>query len=141
MTFTYDGTVAAASATALHNVRLEIGDTDSTAALFTDEEIGVYLATRANVVLTTAADLCDVLAARFARAYDFETDGQKFSRSQMSKAYKDLGKSLRDRAAGITTLTPTRIDGYSDDITNTDVSTTNTDPRRRFWGPQDNPPY
>ncbi|MCR4339979.1 MAG: hypothetical protein NUW01_08845 [Gemmatimonadaceae bacterium] len=138
MTFTYN---SASVTTALAKTRLEIGDTDSTAVLFTDEELNVYIDARADVVLLAAADACDALATRFARAYDFETDGQRFQRSQMSKAYRELGKGLRDRAAGIATLTPTRVDGYSDDITNTDVSSTDDDPRRKFWGPQDHPPY
>ena len=138
MTFTYSSTSVT---TALDKTRLEIGDTDSTAALFTDEELNVYINARADVVLLAAADACDALAVRFARAYDFETDGQKFQRSQMSKAYRELGQSLRDRSAGIATLTPKRVDGYSDDITNTEVSSTTSDPRRRFWGPQDDPPY
>lgn len=120
MAFTYDGTLD----TDLEKVRLEIGDTDSTDALFTDAEINVKLSLRANNIEATAADLCDILAVRFARQFDFETDGQKFARSQRSKMYKDMAAVLRARAnGGITSVPTTRVDGYSSDVTSEDVST------------------
>ena len=137
MTFTYN---SASVTTALGKIRLEIGDTDSTAALFTDEELQVYRDNRADNVYLAAADACDQLATRFARAYDFSTDGQSFSRGQMSKMYQERATDLRRRANSISTLTPTRIDGYSDDITNTDVGVTGTtNPRRRYYGEEDLP--
>lgn len=112
MTFTYDGSVG----TDLERVRMKLGDTDSTSPLFTDEEINSQLGESPDIVVATA-ELCDILARRFARAYDFAEDGQSFSRSQMSKQYAQLGKELRQRsAAGFSTLPTTRTDGYSDDI-------------------------
>jgi hypothetical protein len=115
--FTYDPT------TVLGQVRLEVGDTDSTDILFTDQEANVYISTRANDVLLSAADLCDVLATRFSRGFDFETDQQKFSRSQRVKQYQERAVALRKRAAGITSTPSTRVDGYSQDIANDDAST------------------
>lgn len=111
MAFTYD------SATTLGKVRLQVGDTDSTAALFTDAEVQVYLDQRADNILQTAADLCEVLATRFSREFDFETDRQKFSRSQRQKMYAEMAATLRVRAGGgVQSVASTRIDGYSSDI-------------------------
>jgi hypothetical protein len=136
MSFTYDGTPN----TDLERVRLEIGDTDSTEALFQDEEINEKLSQRANNVLLTAADLCEILARKFARAYDFETDGQSFKRSQMSAAYAKAAKDLRARAQGAGVVDTTRVDGYSDDIPNAAVLATDTNPRRRYYGEEDEIP-
>lgn len=103
---------------------MEIGDTDSATALFTDEEINSKLDNETNELLA-AASLCDILATRFARAYDFTTDGQQFSRSQMSKSYAQRADELRQQSGqGITTLATTRIDGYSDDIAYDEVTGT-----------------
>lgn len=136
MTFTYS---TAALTTPLAQVRLEIGDTDSAAPLFADEEINVKLAGRADNVLLTAADLCDILARRFARQFDFESDNQKFSRSQMSKQYAALADELRSRASGVTSVPSTRIDGYSQDITTEDVLTTSENARGRYRRLDDSP--
>lgn len=150
MTFTYDSAAAAATATVLHNIRLEIGDTDSDAALFTDEEIGVYatargltvsaVSSRAGAELLACADLLDSLAARFARAYDFETDGQRFDRGQMSEMYRDRARELRLRAAGLGTVVPTRVDGYSQDVAADDVDESGVNPRRRYYADPDRIP-
>lgn len=145
MTFTYDSAAAASTATILHNVRLEIGDTDSTAALFTDEEIGQYtsarglgagtaVSSRAAAELLVCADLYDALAGRFARAFDFQTDGQTFKRSQMVDAYLKRAQTLRARASGITTQVVTRVDGYSDDIAADETQSGGTaNPRQSFY--------
>jgi len=123
-------------------VRLALGDTDSTAPLFTDEEISVYTDARGTNVNLAAADACDALATRFARAFDFDTDGQKFSRSQMAKAYREMAERLRERGRGTTSLEVTRKDGYSDDIDNITPASLATDanPRRRFYGAVDRIP-
>lgn len=114
MTFTY---LSTSITTALAKVRLQIGDTDSTDPLFTDEEINVYLANNSDVVIDTAIALCDVLAIRFARFFDFETDQQKFQRSQRCAQYKALAAELRAGAAsGLTTIGQIKKDGYSQDI-------------------------
>jgi len=136
MTFTYS---TAALTTPLAKVRLEIGDTDSAAALFADEEIAVKLSARADSILLTAADLCDILARRFARAFDFESDNQKFARSQMSKQYAALAADLRSRASGVASVPSTRIDGYSQDISSEDVLTTSENARGRYRRLDDSP--
>lgn len=125
MTFTYN---IDQLDTPLARVRLEIGDTTDP-ALFQDEEIQVKLAARADSILLTAADLCDILATRYAQDFDFETDGQSFKRSQKAKAYADMAKALRARHAaelsaanaGLTSIPLTRVDGYSDDLSTRDT--------------------
>lgn len=125
-------------------MRLEIGDTTSTDALFTDEEINHKLGENADNVPLTAADLCDILATRFAREYDFETDDQKFSRSQKAAAYAARASELRKRAnggGGVESGTTTKVDGYSSEITSRDTS--GVTPRagrvRRGWTNPDLP--
>lgn len=128
-------------ATTRDEVRLLIGDIDSSAQLFQDDEIAWFLAEESDDVYLAAALACDSLARRYARAYDFSTDGQSFSRGQMSEQYRILAKELRNRAAGgISTVVATRADGYSDDITATDVTGSSTvAPRRRYYGQRDLP--
>ncbi len=108
-------------------VRLEIGDTDAAAPLFNDDELDYIIASRADNVLLAAADACDMLATRFARDYDFEWQGAgesargKFTRSQMSKAFTDRAAAIRQRAGGgLGVIQTTRVDGYSEDISNRD---------------------
>lgn len=91
-------------------VRLEIGDTDVTPdsdALFSDEEIQVKIDYRTTVNsaggtvvdhLAAAADLCDILATRFARQFDFAEDGQRFNLSQRFAAYSARARDLRLRS-------------------------------------------
>lgn len=96
--------------------RLELGDTETTDALFSDEECDYFLTTYGDV-LVAAAYACEALARRFASAFDFSEDGQSFSRSQMSKQFAQLAVTLRRRVAGTVSTSPTtRTDGYSDDI-------------------------
>lgn len=102
--FTYD------LDTDIGQVRLEIGDTDEDAYLLTDAEIQVKLDSEGTVQLA-AASLCDILAASFARSYDFATDGQSFKRSQMVTHYQSLAKTLRGRANGQAGVIQTRRSG------------------------------
>jgi hypothetical protein len=134
-TFSYAGTAAAAITTARDRVRLQLGDTDSSAVLLYDEELDVYLANRANNVLQASADCAEALAGKFARAYDFETDGQTFKRGQMFRYWSDLAAKLRSRAGGITTVDSTKVDGYSDDIAFQESSYAGgtANPRQKFY--------
>lgn len=136
MTFTYS---TANLSTPLAKVRLEIGDTTEATALFQDEEINVKLAERGDDVLLTAADLCDILARKFARDFDFTTDGQSFSRSQKSRMYAEMAVSLRSRASGVVSIATTRVDGFSDDIDNESVDNSQENARRRYYGRRDFP--
>lgn len=125
--------------TPLAQVRLQIGDTDQATALLQDEEIAVYLANRSDNVLLASADICDALATKFARSYDFATDGQSFKRSQQAAAYRAMAQDLRARASGLGSVATTRVDGYSQDIDSRSVDATQENPRRRFYGPRDFP--
>lgn len=129
MTFTYS---VSDLTTPLAKVRLEIGDTESASALFQDEEITAKLSERAGVVLLAAADLCDILARRFARRFDFTSDNQSFKRSQMSAQYAALAQQLRDRASGVASVPMTRVDGFSQDIDTQAVREADANPRGRY---------
>ncbi|MCK9628452.1 MAG: hypothetical protein M0R37_07660 [Bacteroidales bacterium] len=131
-TWTYAGTAAGTITTARDKVRLEIGDTDSSAPLVYDEELDVYLGNYSNSILKTAAAVCDMLAVKFARYYDFDTDGQSFKRSQMSKQYAELAKTLKNRATGLVALDTTRVDGYSSDVATSDVGASDENPRQKY---------
>ena len=113
MTFSYSGT---AITTDIERIRLELGDTIEAEALYTDEELQVFL-DREGDVIGAATAACGALVRRFARAYDFETDGQRFSRSQMHKQFLATLSELTSRADRTVTTTPTtRVDGYSDNV-------------------------
>lgn len=111
------------SLTTLDQVRLQIGDTDNTAFLFTDVEIGQFLERHNDEVLAAAADACDALAARFARDFDFKWKDGEFKKGSRADRYAKLAEQLRARA-GIgqpaTSLPVTRVDGYSDDLSTED---------------------
>ncbi len=129
MTFTYSST--ADPQTTLGKIRLAIGDTDSTAALFTDEEIDVYRDNRSDNILLVAADLCDVLATRYALLVTTDVGGQKIDYSNLSAAFAKRAETLRGQASGgqgLVSLDVAKVDGYSQDVASKDV----TSERRRF---------
>ena len=66
-------------------VRLEIGDTDSSRALFQDAELDDFLSQEGDNVMASSATLM----------------------------YQKLARRLRNRARGTTTVVPRRKDGYS----------------------------
>lgn len=133
--------------TDLERLRLTIGDTDSTAQIFSDEELQWFLDahTGDDKILLAGADACDAAALKYARAYDFETDNQRFDRSQMQKAFKEMAGVLRARAAGliigaggvlvgsVSTVDSTRVDGYSEDIPNQQVRAGSVNRRQDFY--------
>lgn len=98
--------------TSLDKFRLELGDTPAAygltpeqdeefqaAALYNDQEAAYFIAAHPSSVLLAVAAAADALALRFAREFDMAEDGQSFDRSQKSKMYAALAKSLRARAA------------------------------------------
>lgn len=129
--------------TDLSKLRLRIGDTDSTAYIFEDDELNYFLSENANDISNSALAACESAAARFARAYDFQTDGQAYKRSQMSKAFLALAADLRAQGAttstspdGVSSIAVTKVDGWSDDISNADVLV-NTNGRSARFGRYD----
>lgn len=133
-TFTYNSNVT----TARDKLRLEIGDTDSTAHLFTDEELAVFLARNGDDVFLSAADACDVLAARFSRDFDFQTDDQRVMRLKRVEYYSALATKLRSRSGGLTSIALTRVDGFSQDVDSDDVAAgANGSGRRNYFTSRD----
>src|SRR3990167_1930989 len=119
--------------TNLEKLRLAIGDTDvsdsGANAIFKDSELNYFLSEEADNITNSALRACYAAMARFARAYDFETDGQKFARSQMYQAFADLaerleaqGATLSSSTSTVTTVDITRVDGWSDDIANQETT-------------------
>lgn len=90
-------------------VRLTIGDTDSTDPILYDDEIDALLEQRSLVTTSgttynipaAAADAAGAIAAKYARQFDFTTDGQGFQRAQRVGHYQALEATLRARAGGI----------------------------------------
>lgn len=122
-------------------LRLELGDTDEDNPLFNDDEIAYFLAVESNEILPARLRAAEAAVFKLARAYDFATDGQSFSRSQMSKAYATMAKQLRAQGvttssdpSGIRTIATTVVDGYSDDIPNDQVTVPSTSGRSRWDG-------
>lgn len=110
MTFTYTGILD----TDLEKVRLEIGDTDSSDPLFSDEEINHKLTESSNDIILTASSLCFILAARFSRQVSFSMDGQRVDLSDKAKMYKVMGEKLQARSgSGIVSQPLTIVDGYA----------------------------
>lgn len=126
-------------------LRLTIGDTDTDNPLFQDDELDWFLSEESDDIASAALRACYAAMARFARAYDMETDGQRFARSQMHKAFSELAVRLEAQGAtlslvdagSVTTVDVTRVDGYSDTIANQTTSSTASNPRRDFYGDPD----
>ena len=90
MTWTYDTSLG----TTRDEVRLLIGDTDTTAQLFSDEEIAAVLAS-AGSPRAAAAELALNLSARYARKADVGSGPLSVSWSQVSKEFAELAARLR----------------------------------------------
>ena len=110
-------------------LRLELGDTDTDNELFQDDELDVWLTEETDDIQKARLRACEAAALKFARAYDFGTDGQQFKRSQMAQAYASMAKQLRVQcvttsadASGIGQVGTTKADGYSDDVANNAVT-------------------
>lgn len=130
-------------------LRLTIGDTDTANPLFQDDELDWFLSEEADDIASAALRACYAAMARFARAYDMETDGQAFKRSQMHTAFSEMAAKLEAQGATLTltaagsmsTVDVTRVDGFSDDIANQETTATaQTNPRRRYYGDPDRVP-
>lgn len=129
MTFTYDS--SADPQTDLGTIRLIIGDTDSTAVLFTDEEIGAIGDQRGGLTNhnLVSADLLEVLANRYAIQATTRVGDQSIALSDISKQYASRAKDLRKRQGGARSVDTRRVDGYSSTVDSTDVR---ANPRNSF---------
>ena len=118
-------------------VRLEIGDTDESRALFLDAEIDDFLAQEGDEVLKASARACETLATRFAREFTFSADGASFQKGNISQMYMNQAKRLRRKSQGTTTVIPRRKDGYSvytdsDEVTGLNVLDSGTGQYGRY---------
>ncbi|MFA7295788.1 MAG: hypothetical protein WC211_01215 [Dehalococcoidia bacterium] len=132
MTFTYDGTPN----TDLERVRLAIGDTVSTDALLTDEEIDALMALEGSSagVELWAARCCEAIATKFARDFNFTADGTTVDKGDRAKAYREMAAEFRRRTGGGLGVVQTRHDdGWQANrgVTHADVDVTGStsDPR------------
>lgn len=99
MTFTY--TLADLESSSMMQIRLMIGDNDSTDQLLQDEEIN-WLLSRQPVMTYAAADCADLIAAKFARQVTTTNGAMRVTASQRQLQYADLAKRLRSNGAGDT---------------------------------------
>jgi hypothetical protein len=93
MTWTYTDP----SANTRDAIRFLVGDTNTNDQLVTDAEIAYISATYTNVYVA-AAEICDAIAAKYARQADTRNGELSVSASQRAKAYLDLSKKLRGKA-------------------------------------------
>lgn len=89
MAWTYSTSLA----TDKDKVRFEIGDTDTTDQLLSDEEIAAVL-TAEGSVYAAASDCAEHLAAKFSRLADRTVGNFSLSASQRAKAFWDLAAKL-----------------------------------------------
>ena len=99
MTFTYSGDP---STSTRNYVRFLLNDTDSTDALFSDEEINYVITEWSDDAYEAARELAEILIARFARLADSSSKSVgdiSVSESYSSKIthYKELADSLYKR--------------------------------------------
>lgn len=118
----------------LDKLRLALGDRDPDNYVFNDEELESFLSDEANDIPAATLAAARSAEATFARAYDFETDGQRFYRSQQAKAFAAIVKRLEaqgvatsEQPSSVTTVTVTKVDGYSQTVTNEDVTAVDDD--------------
>jgi len=96
MTFTWTGDP---SASTVEKIRAEIGDTDSTNALFTDEWIE-YVYSIEHTVLNSAARLCEQLATKYSGDVNRAMGPLRVDLSDKAKFYAQRAKELRNRGMG-----------------------------------------
>jgi len=101
--------------TDIGKVRFEVSDMDPDNAKFADDQISYALTNR--TVVGAAAVLCGVLATRYAEAADMMVDMAQVRMAHVSASYAAREKRLLERDdAGIGSIHPTRVDGYTEDI-------------------------
>ena len=78
-------------------VRLLVGDTDSADKQVTDEEINLFLSQRSNNVKLAAADVCEAIAAKYARQVSTTNVSLSVAASDRFDHFRTLAKELRNR--------------------------------------------
>ena len=127
MAITYTGTLD----TNLDRVRFHINDTVDGAGPkpgdvnFTDSELNGLISIEGDWGPAVAAAL-ETLASAWARLPDFQADQLRVNRTDIAEQYRKLAAEWRIRAGTVTMRSRSgwrpviRIDGYSDDIDNTE---------------------
>jgi len=138
MTFTYSGDP---STSTRNYVRFLLNDTDSTDALFSDEEINYVITEWSGDAYEAARELAEILIARFARLADSTSKSVgdiSVSESYSSKIthYKELAQSLYMRKMRKSPPAPW---ANSDAIKSTDDKTTTNFNTDFVVGQMDNP--
>jgi hypothetical protein len=95
--------------TDLDTIRLLVGDTETGDAILADADYEDFIARQqlqtsggtVTNINAAAADAAGAIAAKFARDYDFTTDGQTFNRAQRIGHYMSLERELRNRSGGV----------------------------------------
>ncbi len=101
-TYTYSGDPTASNNDA---VRFELGDTDVSHGLVSDEEIAYVLGLEASHILRTCARLAEALAAKYARKGSIQTGPSSYRKSQVADHFRTLAKQFRYRiGTGMFTL-------------------------------------
>lgn len=99
MTFTY----TPAAATDITRVRFYVGDTDSTAAIFTDEEITFIISEEGSYQLAVIACIRSIMA-RISATPDFQADWLKVDQSKALAGYRALLGEMQKKF-GIASIT------------------------------------
>jgi hypothetical protein len=124
---TYAGTLA----TDLDKARFYVGDTVSASGPkpaggnFTDGELNA-LVTLEGSWQRAVAGCFEILSALWSQQTSFSADGISVSQSDTAQRYRELAEKWRRDAGGGVNATSgtsaiTRIDGYSDDVTNEEL--------------------
>lgn len=95
MTWTYDPSIS----TDTDEVRLLIGDTDTTDQLLQNEEIGFFLTQASDVVLDAAARSARAIAGQFARRVDSSVESVRSAASQKKKHYTEMAAMYEGQLA------------------------------------------
>lgn len=92
-------TISYVLSTNVGKVRLAIGDKDITNAVFTDEEIEIFLAAQSDNINRASADALEAWAATYAANADSEKIGDYNYTQKIADKMLALAKRLRDTDA------------------------------------------
>lgn len=93
MTTTYD------ISTNVGKVRLKIGDTNTSDAVFTDEEIGIFLTNNDDSINLAAAEALEAWAAKYGASADTEKIGDYSYSQKIIEKMLTMAKNLREADA------------------------------------------
>lgn len=115
MTFSYNPALP----TSKDRVRFHVGDRSTPGHLLEDEEILAMLVTQPSPALA-AAQLCETLAATYARKVDKAIGQTRISHGQAFAHFKEMARNLREGGGaadgtGVMTAAPMSVGGISVD--------------------------